>query len=233
MTPYTPLPTSSGQSPQRRRSSLSFGILGHSRTRSQAPDPDEMDRAFDGPEHDDDDDHDAHEGHRLLGADTTAHNSTSPQREAPMPGDYDFDRDYVSVPLLLSLLGTTHPTLVCVRASLVARCSPFGISSHHPPIHHPESTVLTMRPVPPTAWLSSSLRAILRRAPRRGQQQWHHPHRPRRTTATPSPFSRRHSSPFFPAKTETPNRPRRRRSKRCLRQHVCPTRRRPQPGAAK
>jgi len=52
-----------------------------------------MDRAFDDPG-DDDDEHDANEEHRLLGNNAP---SSSPQRAAPMPGDYDFDRDYVSL----------------------------------------------------------------------------------------------------------------------------------------
>lgn len=52
------------------------------------PDPDEMDAAFDGPP----DDEDASENHGLLG------NAPPGSAEAPgrIPGDYDFERDYVS-----------------------------------------------------------------------------------------------------------------------------------------
>lgn len=58
------------------------------------PDPDEMDRAFDGPGDDEDD---AHESHALLG-DTAQPQPIRAGRSGtpPMPGDYDFNRDYVS-----------------------------------------------------------------------------------------------------------------------------------------
>lgn len=64
---------------------MSFRI-GHSRRQSTLPDPNEMDRAFDDP------DDDVDEEHRLLG-DTS---QTQAQAEPVMPGDYDFNRDYVS-----------------------------------------------------------------------------------------------------------------------------------------
>ena len=62
-----------------RRPSFSSFRLGSQRS-TQMPDPDEMDAAFDGPD-------DEGETHGLLGQ--------SPG-ERTVPGDYDFERDYVS-----------------------------------------------------------------------------------------------------------------------------------------
>jgi hypothetical protein len=64
------------------------------------PDPDEMDRAFDGPGDDEDD---TNESHALLGNNTSQPPLQHPQGRSgtpPMPGDYDFNRDYVSCPYL-------------------------------------------------------------------------------------------------------------------------------------
>jgi hypothetical protein len=66
------------------------------------PDPDEMDAAFDAPPDDDD----ADENHRLLrgvSAQAQAHplNTKGSQQETGrIPGDYDFERDYVSCVVL-------------------------------------------------------------------------------------------------------------------------------------
>lgn len=83
MSSYTPLDTT--ESPTRRSfaslrrpsmSSLRFG----SHRQNRIPDPDEMDAAFDAPD-------DEGETHGLLGG---------RQNSQPIPGDYDFERDYVS-----------------------------------------------------------------------------------------------------------------------------------------
>jgi hypothetical protein len=89
MSRYTPV-TSSPSSPTTptrrssfvslRRPSFSSFRLGSGTRSGPIPDPDEMDAAFDGPE-------DEGESHGLLGA-----------RDGHVPGDYDFERDYVSPP---------------------------------------------------------------------------------------------------------------------------------------
>ncbi len=99
MAPYTPIPSGpTGSNASSPRRPLSFRL--HSRRQSLMPDPDEMDRAFDGPGDDEDD---THESHALLGNNTSQPPLQHPQGRSgtpPMPGDYDFNRDYVSCPYL-------------------------------------------------------------------------------------------------------------------------------------
>ncbi|BEI81630.1 hypothetical protein CcaverHIS002_0207900 [Cutaneotrichosporon cavernicola] len=100
MAPYTPIPSGpTGSNASSPRRPLSFRL--HSRRQSLMPDPDEMDRAFDGPGDDDDD---AHEGHALLGNNSIPQQPQQQQQQTrsgtpPMPGDYDFNRDYFLPPL--------------------------------------------------------------------------------------------------------------------------------------
>ncbi|CAK9783927.1 hypothetical protein CC85DRAFT_250104 [Cutaneotrichosporon oleaginosum] len=95
MAPYTPIPSGpTGSNVSSPRRPLSFRL--QSRRQSLMPDPDEMDRAFDGPGDDEDD---THESHALLGNNPPA--AAAPQGRSgtpPMPGDYDFNRDYFLPP---------------------------------------------------------------------------------------------------------------------------------------
>lgn len=67
------------------------------RRHASMPDPGEMDAAFDGPDADNDE-LDQGETHGLL----------SSTRDRGMPGDYDFERDYVSMHFV-HLISTVQP----------------------------------------------------------------------------------------------------------------------------
>jgi hypothetical protein len=67
-------------------SSFRFGSSSNVRD-ARLPDPTEMDAAFEGP----DDEDESGETHGLLRSSEGAQ-----ARDARMPGDYDFERDYVS-----------------------------------------------------------------------------------------------------------------------------------------
>jgi hypothetical protein len=103
---YSPVNTTSDQpTPPRRQSSTdtttsrqrSFSFRrNHSRSQSILPDPNEMDAAFDGPADDDE----MGEADGLLGRRNEAEWKASGEEIGKMtggriPGEYDFDRDYV------------------------------------------------------------------------------------------------------------------------------------------
>lgn len=104
----TPSRRSSVQSARRPSFSSSF----FSRQQNRIPDPDEMDAAFDAPPDVDDD-----ENAGLLGR------QQEPERRADrIPGDYDFERDYVSLALPPSIPTQITCADCCRRCRLI----------HHP-----------------------------------------------------------------------------------------------------
>jgi len=107
MSSYTAL--DAAESPTRRSfaslrrpsmSSLRFG----SHRPNRVPDPDEMDAAFDAPD-------DEGETHGLL---------SGRQNSQPIPGDYDFERDYVSHPI----------SLCCNHRDISLHVGSYRLSSH-------------------------------------------------------------------------------------------------------
>lgn len=104
MSRYTPVNSNSSPT-HSRRSSLqhrrpSFSSFRFNRQSTQIPDPDEMDAAFDAPP--DDEDADADENHGLLrgtrgDAIPLSQVKAGVKETGRIPGDYDFERDYVSI----------------------------------------------------------------------------------------------------------------------------------------
>ncbi|KAI9637781.1 putative metal ion transport-related protein [Dioszegia hungarica] len=106
MSRYQPVPSSSSPpsgsarrsgsiSTLRRPSISSLSSFRPSRPHAPLPDPDEMDRAFDGPDEDDDLEHGG-ETRGLLASHPAAR--ADRERVMPVPGDYDFERDYTQPP---------------------------------------------------------------------------------------------------------------------------------------
>ena len=112
-----------------RRTSISSFRFGSSRLTGPLPDPEEMDAAFDGPE-------DEGEQHGLLA------NSTPERR---VPGDYDFERDYVSFPLF-----PTQTELISPQSQPPSSPPPFQpYSSHNPAPGNTNGVIPSSPPVRP------------------------------------------------------------------------------------
>ena len=125
-----------------RRPSFRFGSTSRE---GPVPDPDEMDAAFEGPDDED-------ETHGLL----NDHATTPLQRDERMPGDYDFERDYVSTPHCFQDLNTDD-----IQTQPPSSPPPFQPYSSHNPAPGNTNGVLpsgpAARPAPPRHFLGGIL----------------------------------------------------------------------------
>lgn len=151
MAPYAPVPTSpDSPTATSRRSSLasrrrpSVSSFLFSQRAVQLPDPDEMDAAFDGP-----DDDERRETQGLL--------VNSDRVDGAMPGQYDFERDYVGCSLESpNQLTTPRPFRLHLRPhsnltppTTLRQATPTASSLHLPstgPFRHGISSVVSSPP---------------------------------------------------------------------------------------